>query len=116
MSNQSPVPHPCARVVLEPLAAAGLGGSGHGGRGAGPRLRWRDDLGQVLQKRLPCVLLPVPLQEQLYARHVSRKNPLNPCSNWELRLTGLVLVAQAGPIRLCLGPARRLLAACEEST
>ena len=34
-----------------------------------------------------CVLLPVSLQEQLHARHVSRKNPQNPCSDRELRLT-----------------------------
>ena len=76
--------------------------------GTGPRLRWQDYLGHVLQKRLPCVLLPFPLQEELHARRVSRMNPQTDCNNRELRLTRLVFVVQIGPMRLSLGPVRRL--------
>ena len=85
MSNQSLVPHPCARVVLEPLAAAGLGGSGHGWRGGMPATAVAGPSEAGSAKASACVLLPVLLHEQVNARHVSRKNPQNHRSNWELR-------------------------------
>jgi hypothetical protein len=54
-------------------------------------------------------LFSAPAQGALCANHVSRKAPLNHCSNRELRLTRLVFVVQSGPMRRGLGPVRRLL-------
>lgn len=54
-------------------------------------------------------LFSAPAQGALSANHVSRKNPLNHCSNRELRLTHLEFVVQSGPLRMGLGPARHLL-------
>ncbi len=103
MSDPSLVPHPCEAWFQSPSPPPGWVGQVRSGRAVCPRQRWQDDLGHVLQKRLPCVLLLVSLQEQLHARHVSRKNPQNHCSNRELRLTGLVLVVQLGPMRMGWG-------------